>query len=156
MHQMLCRREKSCCIHPKFVMSPLLSVNVQDWSTGFWEDVNISTHTHSHISRSLVTMVTAIPCQQSLLPPSIASPLSPPPLLSYNPRTGTRRGLLLPSCLAGGSRKKPGAAREQQSGRRCRENRLMADAEVPAREVWPMLPPACIRAAPFLWVSPPS
>lgn len=48
------------------------------------------------------------------LPPSISSPLSLPPLLGSK----RRGGLLLPSCFAGWSRKKPEAVNEQHSGQR--------------------------------------
>lgn len=57
-------------------------------------------------------MVTVTHCQQSLSPlPLCSAPIR---------RQQQHRGVLLPSCFAGGSRKKPGAVREQQSGRRYR------------------------------------
>lgn len=85
------------------------------WSH-FWEDV--CTHIFTHTGRTLVTMVTIMHCQQSLLPPSISSPLSLPPLLGSNLQEREEGGLLLPSCFAGWSRKKPEAVNEQHSGQR--------------------------------------
>lgn len=82
--------------------------------------LQICTHKHRHTrtSRSLVTMVSIIHRQRfPSLTPSFSHILSPSPRQALLPG---QEGLLLPSCFAVGSRKKPDIVSKQQSGQQYR------------------------------------
>lgn len=82
--------------------------------------LQICTHTHRHTrtSRSLVTMVSIIHRQRiPSLTPSFSHILSPSPCQAL---LHGQEGLLLPSCFAVGSRKKPDIVSKQQSGQQYR------------------------------------
>lgn len=84
----------------------------------------ICTHRHTRTSRSLVTMVSIIHRQRfPSLTPSFSHILSPSPrqaLLHGQKGCHGQEGLLLPSCFAVGSRKKPDIVSKQQSGQQYR------------------------------------